>query len=60
MAALIEDLGERFDLEVLDLETSDLGLTARLRVRSPDSAEHQASAPAPARHLRVVPVGDWD
>ena len=60
MAVLLEDLGERFELEVFDLETTDLGLTAQLRIRSRGSAEHQASGPAPARHLRVVPAGDWD
>jgi hypothetical protein len=60
MAVLLEALGERFELEVLDLETTDVGLTAQLRIRSHGSAQHQASAPAPAHQLRVVPAGDFD
>ena len=59
MAALIEDLAERFDLEILDLQTTDLGITAHLRIRSLGAAGHHASAP-PVRHLRVVPAGDFD
>jgi hypothetical protein len=60
MAVLIEALGERFDLEVLNLETTDLGLTAQLRIHLLGSGGQQASTPAPAHQLRVVPAGDFD
>ena len=62
MAVLIEALGERFELEVLDVETTDLGLTAQLRIHLLGSGGRQASTPtpAPAHQLRVVPPGDFD
>jgi hypothetical protein len=60
MAVLIEALGERFELEVLNLETTDLGLTAQLRIHLLGSGGQQASTPAPAHQLRVVPAGDFD
>jgi hypothetical protein len=60
MADLIEDLGNRFDVEVLELEDTDLGITAHLRVRSPGSTEQHASASVSPRHLRVVPAGPFD
>jgi hypothetical protein len=59
MAALIEDLAKRFEVKVLDLETTDLGMTAILRVRtSPDGQAR--STDSPDGQVRLVPVEDLD
>jgi len=34
MAVLIRDLAEQFDVELLELQATDLGVTALLRVRA--------------------------
>jgi hypothetical protein len=59
MAALIEEIATRFEVEVLDLETTDHQVTAILRVRT--SPDGQAPLKGPPRgQVRLMAVEDLD
>ena len=59
MAAVIEEIATRFEVEVLDLETTDHQVTAILRVRISPHGQARPEGP-PEGQVRLMAVEDLD